>query len=182
MNLANHTQTKPINRLFFKTKIMKKIFALAFIAVAFAACNDADTDTTSVDTDTTTTSTTMTTTRSYTAAEGDVSYRNEKLMVYRNGDWVESDKDVTLDNGIVVSRKGEVRRDKDVVVINDGEVIDRSGNFWDKTGNAIEDGWDATKRGVKNAGNAIEKGAKKVGEETKDVFTDDKKKKDTSRN
>ena len=96
---------------------------------------------------------------------------------------MESDKDVTLDNGIVVSRKGEVRRDKDVVVINDGEVLDRSGNFWDKTGNAIEDGWDATKRVVKNAANAIEKGAKKVGEETKDVFTDDdKKKKDTSRN
>ena len=58
-----------------KTKIMKKIFALAFIAAAFTACNDADTDTTSVDTDTTTTTTT--TTRSYTAAEGDVSYRNE---------------------------------------------------------------------------------------------------------
>ena len=96
---------------------MKKIFAFAFIAAAFTACNDADTDTTSVDTDTTTTSTTTTTTRSYTAAEGDVSYRNEKLMVYRNGNWVESDKDVTLDNGIVVSRKGEARRDKDVVVL-----------------------------------------------------------------
>jgi outer membrane biogenesis lipoprotein LolB len=82
---------------------MKKIFAFAFIAAAFTACNDADTDTTSVDTDTTTTSTTMTTTRSYSAAEGDVSYRNEKLMVYRNGNWVESDKDVTLDNGIVGS-------------------------------------------------------------------------------
>ncbi len=173
------TQTKPLSDYSFKTKIMKKIFALAFIAAAFTARNDADTDTTSVDTDTTT----MTTTRSYTAAEGDVSYRNEKLMVYRNGNWVESDKDVTLDNGIVVSRKGEVRRDQDVVVINDGEVIDKSGNFWDKTGNAIDDGWDATKRGVKKAGNAIEKGAKKVGEETKDVFTDDdKKKKDTSRN
>ncbi len=158
---------------------MKKIFALAFIAAAFTACNDADTDTPFVDTDTTT----MTTTRSYTAADGNVSYRNEKLMVYKNGNWVESDKDVTLDNGIVGSRKGEVRRDKDVVVINDGEVLDRSGNFWDKTGNAIEDGWDATKRGVKNAANAIEKGAKKVGEETKDVFNDDdKKKKDTSRN
>ena len=74
-NLVNHTQTKPINRLFIKTKIMKKIFALAFIAAGFTACNDADTDTTSVDTDTTTT--TMTTTRTYTAAEGDVSYRNE---------------------------------------------------------------------------------------------------------
>ena len=53
-------------------------------------------------------------------------------MVYRNGNWVESDKDVTLDNGIVVSRKGEVRRDKGVVVINDSEVLDRSGNFWTK--------------------------------------------------
>ena len=182
MNLASPytNKTNVFTCYSFKTKIMKKIFALAFIAAGFTACNDADTDTTSVDTDTTTT--TMTTTRTYTAADGDVSYRNEKLMVYRNGGWVESDKDVTLDNGIVVSRKGEVRRDKDVVVINDGEVLDRSGNFWDKTGNAIEDGWDATKRGVKKAGNAIEKGAKKIGEETKDVFTDDKKKKDTSKN
>ena len=58
-----------------------------------------------------------------------MSYRNEKLMVYRNGNWVESDKDVTLDKGIVVNRKGEVRRDKDIGVINDGEVLDRSGNF-----------------------------------------------------
>ncbi len=94
---------------------MKKIFALAFIAAAMTACNDADTDTTSVDTDTTTT--TMTTARSYTAAEGDVSYRNEKLMVYKNENRVESDKDVMLDNGIVVSRKGEVRGDQDVLLL-----------------------------------------------------------------
>ncbi len=66
-----------------------------------------------------------------------------------------------------------MRRDNDVVALNDGEVVDRTGNFFDKADNAIEDGWDATKRGAKKAGNGIEKGAKKVGEETKDVFDGD---------
>jgi len=156
---------------------MKKMFALAAIAASLMACNDADTDRTSVDTDTTiTTTTTSTATTTYTPAEGDVSYRDGKVVVWRNNDWVVSDKDVTLDNGVVVRRNGEVRRDNDVVVLRDGEVVNRTGKFFDKAGNAIEDGWDATKKGAKKAGEAIEKGAKKVGEETKDVFRDDKKK------
>ncbi|HEY0058587.1 MAG TPA: DUF6799 domain-containing protein [Flavisolibacter sp.] len=163
---------------------MKKTFALAAISASLFACNSSETSTTtSVDTDsavTTTTSVTdtsnttntntTTSTSSYTAADGDVSYRGGKVMVWRNGDWVESKEDVTLDNGVVVRRNGEVRRDKDVINLEEGEVVNRTGNFFDKAGNAIEDGWDATKRGAKKAGNAIEKGAKKVGEETKDVF------------
>ena len=153
---------------------MKKVFAFALVAAALTACNDGDRDTTTVDTDTSTI--TQTTTTTYTPAEGDVSYRNGKVVVWKNNDWVVSDKDITLDNGVVVNRKGEVRRDKDVVILNDGEVVSRTGTFFDKTGNAIDDAWDATKRGVKKAGNAIEKGAKKVGEKTKDVFDGDNKK------
>lgn len=56
-----------------------------------------------------------------------------------------------------------VKEDK-VVMLNDGEVVDKSGRFFDKAGNAIENAWDATKTGVK-----------KAGEEVKDVFTDDDK-------
>ncbi|MEJ7912646.1 MAG: hypothetical protein WKF70_05785, partial [Chitinophagaceae bacterium] len=85
---------------------------------------------------------------------------------------------------------GEVRRNKEVVTLREGEVVTRTGNFFDEAGNAIEDGWDATKRGAvkagdaiergaEKAGNAIEKGARKVGEETKDVF--DGNRKDTTR-
>lgn len=165
---------------------MKKIFAFAVLAASISACNDADNNTTTVDSDTSTTTTTVTTpdtlsqttTATYTPAEGDVSYRNGKVVVWKNNDWVVSDKDVTLDNGVVVNRKGEVRRDKDVVNLEEGEVVSRTGNFFDKAGNAIDDAWDATKRGAKKAGNAIEKGAKKVGEKTKDALDiDDKKNK-----
>jgi hypothetical protein len=65
----------------------------------------------------------------------------------------------------VVKRNGEVKRGGDVVKLEEGESVDRSGRFFDKAGNAIEDAWDATKKGVK-----------KAGEEVKDVFTDDDKK------
>lgn len=170
---------------------MKKTFALAAISASLIACNSSDTasttsvnsdtsvttSTTVTDTDTMTNTNTTTSTNSYTAAEGDVSYRGGKVMVWRNGDWVESKEDVTLDNGVVVRRNGEVRRDKDVINLEEGEVVNKTGNFFDKAGNAIEDGWDATKRGAKKAGNAIEKGARKVGEETKEVF-DGKDRKD----
>jgi hypothetical protein len=162
-----------------KTKSMKKILAFAVLSASLFACNDAaKTGDTAGDADTTTTSTTTTTTTTnqYNAADGDVSYRNGRLMVWRNGNWTESNEDVTLDNGVVVRRNGEARRDKDVVTLNDGEVVDRSGNFWDRTGNAIEDGWDATKRGAKKAGQKIEQGAEKVADKTKDVLDGDNKK------
>jgi hypothetical protein len=164
---------------------MKNFLVIAAISASLTACTSSETGTTSVDTDSsvnsTTTTTTNTTTTTYTAAEGDASYRGGKLMVWKNGAWVESTEDVTLDNKVVVRRNGEVRRDNDVVNLQEGEVIDRTGKFFDNAGNAIEDGWDATKRGARKVGNAIEegaqdagkaieKGAKKVGEKTKDVF------------
>ncbi|MEO6818397.1 MAG: hypothetical protein ABI204_01620 [Ginsengibacter sp.] len=48
-----------------------------------------------------------------------------------------------------------MKKDFKSVVLNDGEVVTRTGHFFDKTGAAIEDGWDATKRGIKKAGDAI---------------------------
>ncbi len=84
---------------------MKKIFVLAALTATFMACNDSNTGDTTVETDTTTTTTTNTTVQ-YTPAEGDVSYRDGKVVVWRNGDWVVSDDDVTLDNGVVVRKNG----------------------------------------------------------------------------
>jgi hypothetical protein len=139
---------------------MKKIFVLVVSAASLIACNNDGTDTTTtIKSDTASNSATA---YSYTPAEGDVSYRNGKVVVWRDNDWVIADDDVTLDDGIVVRKNGEVRRGDDVIVLKDGEVVDRSGRFFDKAGNAIENGWDAAKKGVK-----------KAGEEVKDVFTND---------
>jgi len=132
---------------------MKHFIIAAVIAATLLACN----------TDTTTTNKTDTSTHAaYSASEGDVSYRDGKLMVWKDGEWKEADNDVHLNNGVVVNRKGEVTKEDKVVVLHDGDVVDKSGRFFDKAGNAIEDAWDATKKGVK-----------KAGEEVKDVFTDD---------
>ncbi len=155
-----------------KSEIMKKFIALALVAFTFAACND-DADTADVTADTTSTTTTTTTT-TYTAAEGDVTYRENKVMVYRNGQWVESTEDVKMDNNVVVYRDGRVTRDGKEVRLEDGEVIDRTGNFWGRTGQAIENGWDRTKEGVKDAGKAVGDAAEKVGEKVKNAVDDDK--------
>ena len=147
---------------------------MAILATTFTACNNADTNNDGVvDNDTlmTTTTTTATTNTTYTPGEGDATYRSGKLMVYKNGDWVAADKDVTLDNDVIVYKNGEVKKDSKTVTLNDGEVVTRTGNFFDKTGAAIEDGWNATKDGVKKAGNAIGDAAKDV----KDAVDGDKK-------
>jgi hypothetical protein len=156
---------------------MKKIIAISFVAALFAACNNPEADTTNTEAvDTVNTSTTnTTTTTTYSPAEGDVTYRNGRVMVWRNGDWVATDDDVTLDNGVVVYRNGEVKKGDKVVVLKEGETVDRSGNFFDKTGAAIENAWDATKEGAKKVGHAVEKGAQKVKEKAKKAIHDDDK-------
>ncbi len=149
---------------------MKRFFLMAGLSVALFACNN-DSATVTVDKDSSDHA--ANTERTYTSSDGDVSYRDGKLVVWRNGAWVDSDEDVRLENGTVVRRNGEVERDGKVVVLEDGEVVDRTGNFFDRAGNAIENAWDKTKEGVKEAGKEVKEGAQKVGEEVKDVFKDD---------
>lgn len=134
---------------------MKKLFVIGLAAISLTACNDG-TDNATVETRDTTTMTTTNTASAYSAAEGDVTYRNNKVLVMRNGQWVETNEEVRLDNGVVVHRDGRVVKDNRETRIEDGEVVTRTGNFFDRTGQAIEDGWDATKRGVKKAGQKIE--------------------------
>src|SRR5690606_7444431 len=100
----------------------------------------------------------------YTPAEGDVTYRDNQLMVWKGNEWVLADQDVTLDNGVVVYKNGEVKKEGKTVKLEDGEVVTGVGKFFDKTGEAIEDAWSSTKKGVKEAGDAIDKAAKDVKE------------------
>jgi len=152
---------------------MKRIFVLAIAATSFVACNDQKTtDTTTVNSDTTTTVTmddNAMNTQTYVAGEGDVTYRDGKVMVWRNNAYVAADNDVTLDDNVVVKRNGDVIRNGNTVRLEEGEAVTKTGRWFNKAGEAIEDGWDATKKGVNKAGDAIKKGANKVGDGVKDA-------------
>lgn len=156
-----------------KKQSMKRIIPIAFAAVLLGACADTERDNSTIDSDTQTTTTTTTTQTTYTPSEGDVTYRENKVKVMKNGEWVDADKDVTLDNGVVVYRTGKVKRDNKEIELEDGEVVNRSGDFFDRSGRAIENAWEDTKEGVKKAGKEIEKGTKKAGEKVEDAVDDD---------
>jgi hypothetical protein len=159
---------------------MKKILVLAFAATWLIACNDNEQGTINEDTRDNSTVTepaptapVATDNNVYTPAEGDVSYRERKVMVMRNGQWVEAEEDVKLDNGVVVYRTGKVKKDDKETELEEGVVINREGNFFDRTGRAMENAWDETKKGVKKAGKEIEKGANKAGDEVEKRVDDD---------
>jgi len=161
---------------------MKTVLIISAMAIGMVACSDQKSTETTVSSDTVSAMTapetnmmnssdtaTSVMSSAYAPAEGDVSYRNGQVMVWRNGAYVVADKDVELNNGIVVYRNGEVKQKDKKVKLEEGESIDRDGNFFNKAGEALEDGWDATKKGVKKAGQAIKKAGQKVGEEAKDL-------------
>ncbi len=149
---------------------MKKLMLIAIAAATFTACNDSatTTETTTVETDTMGSSPAMTS--NYTPGEGDVMYREEKVMEYRNGVWVETTTKVTLEDGAVVSKNGVVTKDGKEVKLEEGEAVSKTGRFFDRAGQGIENAWDATKKGVNEAGEAIERGAEKVGQKTKEII------------
>lgn len=154
---------------------MKKILLTCGIATFIWACNNSDNaTTTTVESDTTANAAGA----AYVPVDGDVSYRNGSVFVWRNNNWEATDGDVKLDNGAVVHSDGHIEKDDKTVVLGDGEVVNKSGSFFDKAGHGISKGWDETKDAAKKAGKEIKKGANKVGEEVKDVFNGDGKKKD----
>lgn len=151
-----------------KLTTMKNVLFAAILAASFSACDNQVSTTEEMDDSTTVSATTPTT--SYIPAEGDATYRDGKVMVWRNDNWVEADSDLTMDGDIVVYTNGEVKKDGKTVKLEDGEVVTHTGNFLDKTGEAISDAWDATKKGVSNAGEAIGDAA----DNTKDAIVGDK--------
>lgn len=145
---------------------MKKlILATAVASVAIACNNEANTtaanDSISVTANPVDTLPVAETFSDY--KEGDIIRKDGKLVVYSNGTWVAVDKDIVLDNGVVIKKNGEiVDKHGRIIVLEDGERVTKAGVFFNRAGAAVEDAWDATKRGVTNAaeatGNALEKG------------------------
>jgi len=142
---------------------MKKIFLTACVAAALTACNSTDTNSNTVTTDSTT-NTSMNVATGYTPNDGDVTYRNDKLMIYEDTTWVETDKDQTVGNGVVVHTNGTVTNGEQTDTLTGGQIVSKSGTFFDQSGHAIKDAWSATKHGVGEAGEAVGKAAGEAGE------------------
>lgn len=159
--------------------------------ILLAACNDSSkTETPTVTMDTDTAKLVVTSeppatpvppsTTLYVPAEGDVAYKNGKLMVWKNNKYVEADDDVTLEGGVIVKKNGEVTYKDKTVKLEEGQSVSKTGKFFNKAGEGIDDAWqatkkgvgkaaDATKKGVSKAADAVKKAGKKVGEEVKEA-------------
>jgi hypothetical protein len=124
---------------------MKINLVLAVAVLSLSACNNPEGEKTSIEIkgDTTTT-----TTKTYTPVEGDVRYSANKVMVMRSGNWIEANEDIRMDNNVMVYRDGRVERDGVKVRLKQGQMINRTGEFFDNTGNAIVNAWEVTKEGI----------------------------------
>jgi predicted small secreted protein len=143
---------------------MKKILAIALFATVFTACNnEAENKTTPEDT-----LSKKEVTTTYTSADGDLNWKESKLYIYKNGEWVLVEKDITLADGTVITVNGEVKKGNKVIQLKEGEKVNTVGEFIDNTGKKIENAWDATKEGVSNAADKVKEGAKETGEKIKD--------------
>ena len=95
---------------------MKKLIALSLIAVGFAACNNQAENKENADTLAVNVDSVVAPAITYT--EGDVSRKDGKVVVYKNGEWAAIDKDLVLEDGTVVTVNGEAKsKDGKVYVI-----------------------------------------------------------------
>ena len=173
---------------------MKRVFIVAISASFLASCTDSGNKTT-VTTGSSDTAVVIdnnapvaSATTVYTPADGDVIMKDGKTMIWKNGVWVATTGNTTMSNGMVITSQGKVTHENHTITLNEGEAVNRTGNFFDRTGAAIDNAWDATKKGVskaadatgnalKDAGHAIGTGAKKVGNKVADAVDGDNKKK-----
>ncbi|MBX3253820.1 MAG: hypothetical protein KF862_06730 [Chitinophagaceae bacterium] len=156
---------------------MKKMFFIAATAVVLAACDSNGSE------ETTGTDVTLTPAETgkenvadkvtYVAEDGDVMWKDGKLLVYKDGNWSVAEKDITLNDGTTISLKGDVTKEGKTITIKEGESVKKTGEFFDKAGDAISNAWDAAKEGVKDGANAVKEGvtdaANAVKEEAKDA-------------
>ncbi|MBZ4192095.1 DUF6799 domain-containing protein [Niabella beijingensis] len=151
---------------------MKRILGLTLVVAAFAACNNPETQTAETTPDSSgapvvTVDTTVAPPPTVQYVDGDVILKEGKVFVYTNGNWVAADKEIKLDNGTVITPAGEVKKDGKVVTLQEGEYVNKTGNFFDRTGNAVENAWDRTKEGVSKGAEATKEGVEKAAEKTK---------------
>ncbi|MEO6490883.1 MAG: hypothetical protein ABIO04_13150 [Ferruginibacter sp.] len=157
---------------------MKDLIIVSMLMLWLSACNNQDSQSTNSNDDSNTTTDTAglitlspdtIKNRNYVPTEGDVSYQNKKVKVYKDHNYVDVDNDVTLDGGVVVRKNGDVVREGKVRRLEEGESVSRTGNFFNRAGERIDDAWNASKTGVKKAANAVKKTGRKVGEKVKDA-------------
>jgi len=141
---------------------MKKIFLTAFVAVALTACNSTESKhAVALDKDSTT-NTAMNEATGYVPNDGDVTFRNNKVMVYRDTSWKETTDAQTVGSGAVVHPDGTVTNGVQADTLKDGQVVSKTGTFFDASGHVIKDPWTPTKKGVgESVGNAENKTAVK---------------------
>lgn len=154
---------------------MKKTLSLALGVALLAACNSSETQSPEGTADSSGMAVVTVDTNTVAApaavqyAEGDVILKEGKVYVYTSGNWVAADKDIKLDNGIIITPDGTVKsQDGKVVVLQEGEYVNKSGGFFDRTGNAIENAWDKTKEGVSKGAAATKDAAQKAADATKE--------------
>lgn len=144
---------------------MKKLLVAAIVAMSIISCNEAEKKETTVVTSTETTTTATET----VASEGEFMMKDNKVMVWKAGEWVIVTEPVTLSNGTVVMPNGEVKNTEGVTfTLTNGERLSTTGVVVKTNGdNVLDDIGDGIKKGANEAGDAIEKGAKKTGEAVK---------------
>lgn len=148
---------------------------IALAACTLAACeNNQSGEGTTTDTATAGVVSTEPAMATRTPGDGDVTYESGRVRVYRNNTWEDASDDVTLNNNVVVYRDGRVVRDGTEYEWEEGYVVDRDGNVWNRTGDALENAWDATRHGVKEAGKEIKHAADKTGKKIKDAVDGDR--------
>jgi len=154
---------------------MKRTLSFALCVALLAACNSSETQSPESTADSSGTAMVTVDTNAVAPVEtvqyneGDVILKEGKVFVYTNGNWVAADKEIKLDNGVIITPDGTVKnKDGKVVVLQEGEYVNKSGNFFDRTGTAIENAWDKTKEGVSKGADATKDAAQKAAEATKE--------------
>jgi hypothetical protein len=158
-----------------KSDVMKNLFLGVLVAGSLIACDEPANRDNSIGSESKEPAHENNVTVAYVPEDGDVIYKDGKLMVRKDGEWKLRDEKVTLDNGAVVYTDGLVRKDDKEIKLQEGEIISEEGDVFDKAGQKIESAWKDAKEGVKDAGKEIEKGANKAGDKIEDAVDDDKK-------
>lgn len=163
---------------------MKKILLAICIAGLILACNNEGSNSEATSTADTTDRSVMSTT-AYVPTEGDATFKDQQLMIYKGDKWVTTDHQITMGNGVIVYTNGTVKNGEIIDTLAEGEIVSHSGDLYDKAGNAIHDAWNVTKKeinnatdsvqaGVNRAGDAVSKGVSSAGEAANNAVKDTK--------
>lgn len=82
-------------------------------------------------------------------SDGDLSRREGKMLIYKNGAWGTLEMDIQLEDSTTVTPKGQaLSKDGLKFEIVEGYFITKAGRFFDKTGAAIENIWESASKDV----------------------------------